>query len=64
MSIPWKPSREEAQFIGECMAIDAGVAEHVTEMLRNGHSLTFVQDTLRDAMSLVKMLLQPAKEGR
>lgn len=51
----WKPSRDEAQFIGEVMAIDAGLAQHVTEMLRKGISLTSVQGTLKDAMRIVAL---------
>lgn len=55
MPAPWKPSRDEAQFIGEVMAIDAGLAQHVTDLLRKGQSLTTVQDTLKDAMRIVAM---------
>lgn len=51
----WKPSRDEAQFIGEVMAIDAGLAGHVTDLLRKGHSLRSVQGTLKDAMRIVAM---------
>lgn len=51
----WKPTRDEAQFIGEVMAIDAGLAGHVTDLLRKGNSLTSVQGTLKDAMRIVSM---------
>ncbi len=51
----WKPTRDEAQFIGEVMAIDAGLAQHVTDLLRKGHSLISVQGTLKDALRIVAM---------
>jgi hypothetical protein len=51
----WKPTRDEAQFIGEVMAIDAGLAQHVTDLLRKGNSLTSVRGTLSDAMRIVSI---------
>lgn len=51
----WKPTRDEAQFIGEVMAIDAGLAGHITDLLREGKSLTSVRGTLKDAMQIVAM---------
>lgn len=54
----WKPSRDEAQFIGEVMAIDAGLAGHVTDLLRKGQSLGSVQDTIKQAMRIVQAIRQ------
>lgn len=51
----WEPTRDEAQFIGEVMAIDAGLAGIVIDQLRRGHSLASVQATLKDAVRIVAM---------
>lgn len=51
----WKPAPAEAQFIGEVMAIDASLAQHVMDLLRKGQPLTSVQATLKDAYRIVAM---------
>jgi hypothetical protein len=52
----WKPDREEAEFIGRCMAIDAGIAEIVTDQLRRGIPLRNVRATLEDALRIARIV--------
>jgi hypothetical protein len=48
----WKPDRDEAEFIGQVMAIDAGLAGHITDLLRQGRPLRSVRATLEDALKI------------
>lgn len=61
----WQPDREEAEFIGRVMAIDAGLAGHVTGLLRKGHPLRSVRATLEDAIRIARMVrpAPPAETG-
>jgi hypothetical protein len=51
----WHPCRDEAQFIGEVMAIDAGLTGEVTNLLRKGVPLREVRATLESAVKIVRL---------
>lgn len=55
MGAAWKPSRDEAQFLGEIVAIDASLAATCADLLRTGSSLTSVRASLGDALRIVRM---------
>ena len=54
MSASWKPARDEAEFIGQVTAIDAGLAGIVADQLRKGQSLSSVRHTLECSATITE----------
>lgn len=55
MSAAWKPSRDEAQFLGEIVAIDAKIAGIIADQLRSGKSLASVRNALDISLRIARM---------
>ncbi len=52
----YKPTPAEAQFIGELLAIDAGLAKIALDQLEAGRSLDNVVGTYKDAMKIAALV--------
>lgn len=57
----WKPNREEAQFIGELLNVNVGLAEMARDMLAKGQSLTSVVDAFKAATEVAGLLRGAAR---
>jgi len=56
MAGAWQPTREEAEFIGQVTAIDAGLAGIITDQLRKGQSLTSVRHACECALEIARIV--------
>lgn len=52
----YKPAPDEAQFLGEVVCIDAGLATICADLLRKGTPLREVRATLEDALKIARTL--------
>lgn len=51
----WKPTRDEAEFVGQVFAIDAGLAGIVRDQLKNGIPLREVIAGFKAAIEIARI---------